>query len=279
MVHGVSWRTTTDLDAFLAAAGEAMRARPVPHTLLLTIADMLRIRGSDAFGTTPCFGWHGAVDGTFLHTPPYPLVIGPAPEAAMPALVAALGDRPLPGVSAPTRLGEAFAAARGGPVRVRRRERLYRLGTLTPPAEPPPGRALVATPAMRDRLIEFYVAFADETGEPSDHVAGMVDDRLSHGGLIVWENPDGEIAGMASGNRMVARMVRIGPVYTPPEHRGRGIGAAVTGALSQAALDAGARDVLLFTDLANPTSNGIYQRLGYEPVEDRVSLAFPDGSA
>jgi predicted GNAT family acetyltransferase len=92
--------------------------------------------------------------------------------------------------------------------------------------------------------------------------------------MIVWENPDGELVGLASGNRMVAGMVRIGPVYTPPEHRGRGIGAAVTGALSQAALDAGAQDVLLFTDLANPTSNGIYQRLGYVPVEDRVSLEF-----
>jgi hypothetical protein len=209
MVHGVGWRTTTDIDAFLAAAGEAMRARPAQHTLLLTITESLRIRGSDAYGTaTPCFGWHGAVDGTFLHTPPYPLVLGPAPEAAMPALAAALGDRPLPGVSAPTRLGEAFASARGGRVRLKRQERLYRLGTLTPPAEPPPGRAVVATPAMRDRLIDFYVAFAGETGEPSDRSAGMVDDRLSHGGLMVWENPDGEIAGMASGNRMIARRPR-----------------------------------------------------------------------
>lgn len=274
----MSWETTTDVDAFLAAAGETMRARPAQHTLLLTITESLRIRGRDAFGSSPpCFGWHGAVDGTFLHTPPFPLVLGPAPEAAMPALAAALGDRPLSGVSAPAALGHAFAAARGGPVRLKRRERLYRLGTLTPPVAPPPGRALVATPAMRDRLVEFYIAFAAETGEPSDHAAGMVDDRVSHAGLMVWENPDGELAGMASANRMIARMVRIGPVYTPPEHRRRGIGAAVTGALSQAALDAGARDVLLFTDLANPTSNGIYQRLGYEPLEDRVSFEFPSG--
>lgn len=267
-----SWETTADLDEFLAVAGETMRARPAEHTLLLTIAESLRIRGLDAYGSPPCFGWHGAVDGTFLHTPPHPLVLGPAPEAAMPALAAALRGLPLSGVSAPARLGQAFAAARGGPFRVKRRERLYRLGTLTPPASPPPGRALVATPAMRDRLVELYVAFAGETGEPSDGAPALVDDRLSHRGLMVWENPDGELAGLAGGNRMVARMVRIGPVYTPPEHRGRGIGAAVTAALSEAALDAGAQDVLLFTDLANPTSNGIYQRLGYEPLADRESL-------
>jgi GNAT superfamily N-acetyltransferase len=270
-----SWETTADLGAFLAAAGETMRARPAQHTLLLTIAESLRVRGLDAYGSSPpCFGWHGAVDGTFLHTPPHPLVLGPAPEAAMPALAAALRDRPLSGVSAPAELAHAFAAARGGPVRVKRRERLYRLGTLIPPTAPPPGRAVVATPAMRDRLIDLYVAFAGEAGGPSDDAAGMVADRLTHAGLIVWENPDGELTGLAGANRMIARMVRIGPVYTPPEHRGRGIGAAVTAALSRAALDSGARDVLLFTDQANPTSNGIYQRLGYEPLEDRESLEF-----
>jgi predicted GNAT family acetyltransferase len=69
-------------------------------------------------------------------------------------------------------------------------------------------------------------------------------------------------------------VVRLGPVYTPPEHRGRGYGAAVTAAVSHAALDAGASYVVLFTDLANPTSNALYRRLGYQPVEDRVVLEF-----
>jgi GNAT superfamily N-acetyltransferase len=270
-----SWELTTDLDAFLAAAGPAMRARPAEHTLLLTITETLRIRGLDAFGSAPCFGWHGAVDGTFLHTPPHPLLLGPAPAAAMPARAAALGDRPLAGVSAPSGLGEAFAAARGGPVRLKRRERLYRLGTLVAPAHRPPGRALVATPAMRERIVELQRAFAAATGDPSQDPGGMVDDRLSHAGVMVWERPDGELVGLAGANRMVAGMVRIGTVYTPPEHRGRGIAAALTAALSQAALDAGAGDVLLFTDLANPTSNGIYRRLGYVPIADRASLEFP----
>lgn len=64
----------------------------------------------------------------------------------------------------------------------------------------------------------------------------------------------------------------MGPVYTPPAHRGRGYGAGVTHAVSEAAYAAGAEEVLLFTDLANPTSNGIYLRLGYTPVEDRTEL-------
>jgi predicted GNAT family acetyltransferase len=69
-------------------------------------------------------------------------------------------------------------------------------------------------------------------------------------------------------------VVRLGPVYTPPEHRGRGYGAAVTAVVSQAALDAGAAHVVLFTDLANATSNALYCRLGYRPVEERVVLKF-----
>ena len=72
-------------------------------------------------------------------------------------------------------------------------------------------------------------------------------------------------------------MVRVGPVYTPPGLRGRGYGGAATAAVSQAALGAGAREVVLYTDLANPTSNALYQRLGYRPVEDRVVLSFEPG--
>ena len=77
--------------------------------------------------------------------------------------------------------------------------------------------------------------------------------------------------------RAVAGMVRVGPVYTPPELRGRGYAGAVTAAVSQAALEAGLREVVLYTDLANPTSNALYQRLGYRPVEDRVLFSFAPG--
>jgi predicted GNAT family acetyltransferase len=69
-------------------------------------------------------------------------------------------------------------------------------------------------------------------------------------------------------------MLRIGPVYTPPEFRGSGYASAVTAAVSLRAREAGAEEVLLCTDLANPTSNSIYRRIGYRPVEDRVVLGF-----
>ncbi|MGH3174435.1 MAG: GNAT family N-acetyltransferase, partial [Streptosporangiaceae bacterium] len=111
-------------------------------------------------------------------------------------------------------------------------------------------------------------------GDPpgQDH-RGAVAERIGHGGITVWE-AGGVPVSVAGRTRAVARMVRVGPVYTPPELRGRGFASAATAAVSQAALDAGLREVVLYTDLANPTSNAVYQRLGYRPVEDRVVLSF-----
>ncbi|NDZ98825.1 GNAT family N-acetyltransferase, partial [Streptomyces sp. SID10116] len=72
----------------------------------------------------------------------------------------------------------------------------------------------------------------------------------------------------------IAGQVRVAPVYTPADLRGRGYGGAATAAVTRAALDAGAAQVLLFTDLANPTSNRLYQRLGYRPVADFAQWDF-----
>jgi predicted GNAT family acetyltransferase len=79
---------------------------------------------------------------------------------------------------------------------------------------------------------------------------------------------------MAGLTDVLSGVARVAPVYTPPERRGAGYGAAVTAAISQLALARGAESVVLFTDLANPTSNSLYRRLGYEPVEDRVVVDF-----
>jgi predicted GNAT family acetyltransferase len=86
--------------------------------------------------------------------------------------------------------------------------------------------------------------------------------------LTLWELGGAPVS-MAALTRRVAGMVRVGPVYTPPELRGHGYASAVTAEVSRAALADGAEEVLLCTDLANPVSNSIYQHIGYRPVEDR----------
>jgi GNAT superfamily N-acetyltransferase len=110
---------------------------------------------------------------------------------------------------------------------------------------------------------------------PGDRVLiqGPSGGGLGYGGITVWE-AGGVPVSVAGRTRVVAGMVRVGPVYTPPEVRGHGYASAATAAVSQAALEDGLREVVLYTDLANPTSNALYQRLGYRPVEDRVVLSF-----
>jgi predicted GNAT family acetyltransferase len=111
----------------------------------------------------------------------------------------------------------------------------------------------------------------DDMGDEDQEAA--VRDRVGYGGLTVWEAGGAPVA-LAGVTRLVVGMVRVGPVYTPPDLRGRGYASAVTAEVSRAALAAGAGEVLLYTDLANPVSNSIYQRIGYRDVEDRVVLSF-----
>jgi RimJ/RimL family protein N-acetyltransferase len=96
---------------------------------------------------------------------------------------------------------------------------------------------------------------------------------LRLGGVeMLWE-VDGVAVSQAAARPVVVGTSRIGPVYTPPEHRGHGYAAGATAAGSRWALEAGAERVLLFTDLANPTSNALYPRIGYRPVHDTVDIA------
>jgi GNAT superfamily N-acetyltransferase len=264
------WLTTASPDEFLAAAGGFLRVRRAENTILLTAADQLAGRG----GTAGRFGWWespgGLVAGAFLHVLPYPVVVSDLPGEAVPGLLDLSAD--VNGFNAERTLGEALAAAL--PMRVSMRTRLYRLAALTPPDPAPAGRARIAGPADRDQVMTWYSAFLAEIDAPSEDPASEVDERLGYGGLTLWET-GGIPVSMAGRTRTAAGMVRIGPVYTPVELRGRGYGSAVTAAASRAAQEV-ADEVLLFTDLANPTSNGIYQRLGYRPVQDRVVLTRSD---
>jgi RimJ/RimL family protein N-acetyltransferase len=279
------WTISEDLDDYTTAAGPFLRSRPAQHTVELTIVETMRSKGPQAFGQdAPVFGWWQRpgepVTGAFLQTPPFPLLITGAPGEAAAQLadrLAATG-RELPGVNSSEQTAGRFAGywrqRTGAASAVHQRTRLFRLGELIPPSPAAPGRARVAPAADRDQVVAWFGEFMAEAGSLAEQdPARQADDRMSYGGITLWE--DGGIpVSMAGVTRKVADTIRVGPVYTPPALRGRGYGTAATAAVTRAALDCGVAEVLLFTDQANPTSNGIYQRLGYRPVEDRVILAF-----
>jgi hypothetical protein len=276
------WVLSEDVGEFLDATGDFLRAQRVQHTVQLTVSETLRVRGPGMFGAEPpLFGWWsagGEVAGAFLECPPYPLLLSAMPHDALAPLAEVLSKRTRgpSGVNASEEAATAFAGLwtglTGARPEPRWRQRLYRLDALIPLDPPPPGQAVVAGTEHRDLLLEWYAAFGEEIGETGD-IANSVDDRLDFGGFTLWV-VDGLPVAMAGITRQVAGMVRVAPVYTPSEQRRQGFGGAATAAVSQGALDAGAEEVLLFTDLANPTTNRIYQQLGFQPVEDRVVLLF-----
>lgn len=97
--------------------------------------------------------------------------------------------------------------------------------------------------------------------------------------MYLWTDGEGSVA-MAAHSAPAGGVARVGPVYTPPSLRRRGFGAAVSAAASAAAVAAGAVHVVLYTDLSNPTSNAIYQAIGYRPDHDAEERAFlPLGTA
>lgn len=114
----------------------------------------------------------------------------------------------------------------------------------------------------------WYREFAAAIGAVPSDAGSWADTRIAHGRITLWEIPDGTPVSMAGVTPMVAGQIRVAPVYTPAHLRGLGYAGAVTAEVSRAAVAAGAAEVLLFADLANPTSNGLYQRIGYRPVTD-----------
>ncbi|MYQ36862.1 Predicted acetyltransferase [Streptomyces sp. LamerLS-316] len=268
----MTWTFTDDVGRFLDAAGASLAARPAENTLLLTVTATLRASGPHAYGTEPpVLGWwrgaDGEVAGALVRTPPFLPILGTVDPEALGPLADALA---LPGINADRDTARALAA-RWPRHRVDEEHRLYRLGTLVPPSPAPAGAPRTATAADRALLVGWIRAFGEQTGQSGDRAERIVDDRTAHGGLTLWE-ADGVPVSLAGVSRRVAGTVRVANVYTPPEHRGRGYAAAVTAEVSRVAREDGAREVLLFTDLANPTSNGVYRRIGYEAVSDRLLI-------
>lgn len=264
--------------AFDAAAGALYDADPARHTFAHTVLDRLRDRGDRAeLLLTVARG--GQTVGALLQEVRRPAVASALPPMYAAAVAERAGSA-LPAVNGPVPEVEAFAAAytarTGLRTEVAMRMRLFRLVTLTPPAGVP-GCARLAGPDDVDLVARWQLAFADEAvralDPPSDPRPGIVESMERGAGHLLWE-VGGHPVAYATARRPMGPMSRIGPVYTPPERRGHGYGSAVTAAATAWAREAGACEVVLFTDLANPVSNAIYPRIGYRAVLDALELRF-----
>lgn len=274
-----------DPGAFLGAAAPLLLEDEARNNLILGIAGTLDRHPSvyQEFRLWLVEDCGSQVLGAALQTPPYNLVLGrPRADDVLLTLADALSTQrvELPGVTGAVPEIDAFSenwVVRTG-VRRRRRmaQRIYRLTALRR-VEDVPGRARTATEADRELLVAWVKAFAAEAmpeGAPDRGAERTVDARLraGAGGFTIWENDDP--VSLAGWGGRTPNGVRIGPVYTPPEHRCRGYGSAATAAVTAEQLAAGRTFCFLYTDLASPTSNKIYTDIGYEPVCDALDYAF-----
>ncbi len=151
-------------------------------------------------------------------------------------------------------------------------QRIFQLTEVLPPRKTT-GLMRVATENDLDLLIDWNIRFAQDCGmsyDPSSAKSSAKDDAvraINRKNRHLW-CIDGEPVAMASADGKTPRGIRISWVYTPNKFRGRGYASAAVAELSQKMLDEGRDFCFLYTDLANPTSNSIYQKIGYKPVSD-----------
>ncbi|MGQ4517124.1 GNAT family N-acetyltransferase [Streptomyces sp. DW26H14] len=280
------WHLTSDVAEFRAVAGGFLAAESVLCTMLLGVSETVRVAGPFAYDpgqrTAARFGWWceggaGPVAGVFAWTPPFVPLLGPMPGPAVGELPAALPgtpSAPVAGARGPATLVRSLARAYGhdADAGIDQRLRLFRLAdpATRPPA--PEGRARPALLAELPLVRDWFTAFG-AVAPPGTASAGDIERRVGEGRLLLWE-ADGIPVSMAGRSATVLGQAKIAPVYTPEPLRGRGYAGAVAAAAGAAAIAAGAREVLLFTDLANPTSNALYPRIGYRPVAEFLSVVW-----
>jgi predicted GNAT family acetyltransferase len=269
----------TEPAAFFEHVAPFLEAREAEHNLILGFRSRLEA-DRHAFGQHDpllyaVFDRAASVVGVATQTPPHGLVLSEMENAAAVDAVAEalLADgAELPTVLGPVelsrRFAERWAGVRGLTSRVGLRHRIYEAtevvvpvgisGCMRPYTE---GDRLVVLRWLRDFITE--AASGADVREPEQALEGRT--------FYLWQH--GCAVSLAGYGAPTPNGIRVGPVYTPPEFRRRGYASALTAALTSMLLEQ-RRFCFLFTDLANATSNSIYQQVGYRPVTDVTVWSF-----
>jgi predicted GNAT family acetyltransferase len=284
-------RRSDDAAAWLDAAGRLLLADEARHDLILGLAGTLishpSVYEDQRLWTVE---QRGTVVGAALQTPPHNLVLSrPTDEDATPALASSIhedGVR-LPGVTGAAPECETFAdvwsGLTGDRVRPVMGQGIYRLREVRDVPVAAGGPRKAHAPEDLELVLAWLDEFIDEVVPPE--IRGSTGERRRNatatlssdeGGYWLWEDA-GRIVSMTGSGGPTPNGIRIGPVYTPPADRGHGYATSLVAAVSREQLSSGRTFCFLHTDLANPTSNAIYRRIGYERVCDSTVVAFDPG--
>jgi uncharacterized protein len=280
-------RTHPDVRAFLARAEPWLLRAEQRYGLLLGIAYQV-LQGTHRY-RAPIY-WatieedlvgagapadDAALIGCAFRTPPHQVGLTELPAAAIEPLVASLRETylNLPGVAGPeataTAFADAWTARFGGKWWLEQRQRLHSLTRVTFPSAPASGALRLALAPDAPVVRAWMAGFIRETAARqvgADAAERLVEERRLH----IWV--DGQPRCMLSAVRDTPNTAGIGAVYTPPQFRNRGYASTAVATLSRQLLDSGRRSCFLYTDVANPVSNAMYARIGYEPLDDVVAI-------
>lgn len=273
--------TTEDAAEVLALAESFLLSRPVEHNLVLTILHQRRAHPE------PGRYWavldDDGVVGVALRTPlDFVATVTPMSAAAVASLVdAVIIDAPdLPGINGEASTVATFAGYWAERTRLPAQpveaHRLYHLAR-APEGRPATGTLRPARATDAEVLVEWSKRFEAEIGLPyPGDIADVTGRRIREGRLWVWE--DEEPVSAAGATPAVAGVARVNFVYTPPARRRRGYAGGCVSALSVHLLATEADTCVLYAQLANPTSNGVYRSIGYRPVSEILLYRFGTGS-
>src|SRR4051794_5708630 len=265
-------RFTTDAGEAWERNGAFLGADPVRNNVLCTLLAQRSAAG------TPIRCWSVDDGGVVFQSPEtFPVELSTMTDdvaALLASAVATVGVPRAGGVAsdAASFAGAYATASRRGATPVEG-QRIYELTAVIPPTGVD-GRMRLATPVDIDLLTEWIEGFARDTGDhPDTDARTRATAIVSAGRYWIWETATGEPVSSALTAPSMLSVVRVGGVYTPPGHRGHGFAAAVVAALSSSIVTGGERPIL-YTQLQNPTSNGVYQRIGYQPVAEVIRYSF-----
>jgi predicted GNAT family acetyltransferase len=268
-------RGTEDAAAFLRAVEPLLVEDPVRNNVLLSLVHQ-RVAHPEP-GRYWSIEQRGSIAGAVFQSPPtFPALVTAMPPALIPEAVEHVLDDgvQLPGVTADAATAARFAGAwteqtRSGAAPTLA-QRIYEVQHVVAPAATP-GRRRLAGAGDRDVLVAWFAGFAAEIGDPPGDEGAAVDRRVAAEQVWVWE--DGTPVAFAALTAPIEGVVRVGPVYTAPDARGRGYASALVAQLSASVLERSLR-CILYADLDNPTSNGIYRAIGYRAVDEVVRYRF-----
>jgi GNAT superfamily N-acetyltransferase len=265
-------------DDFITRTSRFLESREAENNLILGIAGRLPalFERADQIPYLASIGHDedGDIVGACLRTALNRAVLTRMPERGIEMILDDLEEisGEYPGFVGPARETQLAAALwrerTGGTFRLTMEMRIYELDRVIPPSRFE-GMLRAATDDDIDITMKYAAAFMAEVGFPSQAMPleERVKGYIREGRLYLWDL-NGKPVSMAGCIGPTPNGIRINYVYTPPELRGNGYASRCVAALSQHLLDSGRRFCFLFTDLANPVSNAIYQRIGYRPVAD-----------